>query len=529
MKKAIINKILILLLISGTFGCEKFLEEEGYDTYTTDNFPVTAADAEALVNQMYANAGAIYGNRYLWLSELPSEMVTTRRSGSDRRAQLDNYEVVNTNDYNANFWTDSYRTIMQANTVVDFYSGETNISPDLAARLVAESRVIRANTYFNLATFFGDVPLILDRIDNLDATANPVNPLVDIYQAIIDDLIAAEPDLPYVYDSQQDQGRATRAAAQALLGKVYLQRAAEPREGVGSDSDYTEALNWLRKVRDNEGGTNYSLEPEFENLFGLEQLESSKTSNEIVFQIWRDGADCCDNGVHQHIAPRDAEYGSVQWGNLVGEVPFYLSYEETDERFHVTFLDTIQTSSGTKIYDVNNPGTDDFQHDGPPFQKWIDINSPDASSGNNIFLIRYADVLLMIAEAINEINNGPDDEAYEAINMVRSRSRTVPGTMPDYEGLSYNEFREAVFNERRWELVFEGHGLRDGHRFFQLFEQRVEAHPNYEMPQVPEGMEEDGGRRNDDVPDIPIDVTMENIRFPIPLDEIDTNPEIEEE
>lgn len=524
----IVYNFLIAVASVMAIGCSGFLEEEAFDTYTTDNFPLTESDAEALVNQMYREAGSIYGNRYLWLSELPSEMVTTRQNGSDRRAQLDEYRVVNTNDYNAGFWEDSYQTIKQTNAVIDFYEGEAAIDEALAKRLVAEARVIRANTYFNLATFFGDVPLILDRINTLDQTANPVTPLSDVYQAIINDLELAEPDLPHVYEAQDDQGRATRGAARALLGKVYLQQAGDPAD-VGSTEDYQQALNWLRKVRDQtDGGFAYTLEPSFNNLFGLENLEFAKFSDEIVFQLWRAGVPCCNNQIHQHIAPRDSEYGSVQWGNLVGEVPFYLSYENTDERFAVTFLDTIVTSKGTVTYDVNNPGTDGFTHDGPPFTKWIDVNSPDTGGGNNIFLIRYADVLLMIAEAANEANGAPNAEAYEMINQVRARARTTPTTLPDLTNLSYDAFREAVFNERRWELAFEGHGLRDGHRFYQLFEQRVEASPGYVQPAVPEGMEEDGSRRNDAVPDIPIDVTPANIRFPIPLTEIDTNPEIEE-
>jgi hypothetical protein len=521
-------KILFLLLVLGTFGCESFLNEKAFDTYTTDNFPVSEADAEALVNEMYQEAGEIYGARYLWLSELPSEMVTTKTNGSDRRAQMDNYTVVNSNDYIARFWEDSYQTIKQANAVIALYEGETTIDATLATRLVAESRVIRANTYFNLATFFGDVPLILDRISSLETTAHPISSLTEVYGAIISDLTQAEPDLPFIYSEAWNQGRVTRGAARALLGKVYLQRAAEPRSGIGLDQDYQEALKWLRLVRDNDGGTNYKLEPHFVNLFGLENLESSKFSNEIVFQLWRDGADCCDNFVHQHIVAQDAEYGSRRWGNMVGEVPFYLSYYPTDERFWVTFLDTIETSTGLKIYDVNNPGTDGFKHDGAPYTKGVDINSPDASGGNNIFLIRYADVLLMIAEAENEVNNGPNNDAYNAINSVRGRSRTIDSELVDYADLSYAEFREAVFNERRWELAFEGHGLRDGHRFLDIFKARVENAPNYVEPKVPAGIKEDGGRLHDAVPEVQIHVTSDNIRFPIPLTEIDTNTEINE-
>lgn len=523
--KNIISVFALIVL----FSCTDFLDEKAFDTYTTSNFPVSDEDAEALVNQMYNEAAQAYGNRLLFISELPSEMVTTRRTGADSRAQLDEYTVLNANDYLIGAWADNYQTIKQANAVIELYGGgETNINPELADRLTGEALFLRANSYFNLATYFGDVPLILNRISTLESAENAKSPLVDIYQAIIEDLIRAEPLLPHFYERQRDLGRATKGAARALLGKVYLQWAADPRKDVANPAYYTEALNWLRKVRDQaDGGHAYTLEPKYNNLFGLENVESAKFSNENVFQFWRDLA-CCANGNHAHLNALNSDFGSAGWGNLAAEIPFYMSFENNDDRFAVTFLDTIVRNDGrVHIYDVTNPMGDGFEHTGAPFQKWVDPNAPGTLGGNNIFVIRYADVLLMIAEAANEVSAGPTPEAYEAINMVRARARSTPEALPDYSNLDYNAFRESVFNERRWELAFECHGLRDGHRFLDIFKERVEANSRFEIPPVPEGKQRNSPIAHDGVPSRPITITDDKLRMPVPLREIDSNPLID--
>jgi len=523
------NIILIIIVVFVTASCSNFLEEEAISTYTTENFPTNEQEAEALLNQVYSDTREAYADRWLFLATLPSEMVTTRRDGSDRRARLDNWEIDNTVDYIEDYWEDTYVSIGQANAVINFFeTGELQIDEAVAQRLTAEAKVLRANAYFNIVTFYGEAPLNLNPITTLEGTETPVSSIADIYDAVIQDLLDAEPNLPHEYTGDANKGRMTRGAARAMLGKVYLQKGADPA-GIGSPQDFVEAEKWLRMVVNaDDGGKNYILEDEFENLFGLQNLESAKNSDEIIMQLWIDADDCCDLRFHAHMVNRDSDFGGGQWGNFAAEVPFYLSYEDEDDRLQVTFLDSIyverETDEGvvidTFIYNPDNPLGDGYQHDGPTFQKYVDINSPDNSTSANVFLIRYADVLLSLAESINR-QDGPTAEAIGFVNQVRNRAdlvdlEPVPTTQAD--------FNEAIFNERRWELAFEGHGLRDGHRFFDIFEQRVEASPNYELP--PLVGDADKQRVFDAVPEVPIDVTMENIRFPIPQREIDTNPAI---
>ena len=518
--------ILLVFLFS---GCKEFLEEEAFSTFTSSNFPQTEGDALALVNTIYNQSAEIYGNRYLWLSELPSEMVATRRTGSDRRAQLDNYTVVNTNDYSQDVWEDSYITIKQANSVITILEGgAADLSDALRARLIAEAKIFRANAYFNLVVFYGDIVLITDQVTDLEGSINEISLRSEVYEVIIRDLTEGEADLPADYSAVEDQGRVTRGGARALLGKVYLQRASEADQlgltGTNPAEDYQNALNWLRLVDgDGENTKDYTLESSFRNLFGLENIQSSKNSEEIVMQLWRDQADDYDVFIHQHIITRQADLvGSVQWGNLATEIPFYLSFAENDERFQVSFLDTITTELSGKsevfIYDPMDPANDNYEHDGVGSAKYIDPSSTDGSGSNNIFLIRLADVMLMIAEAANEVNNGPTAEAYEMINAVHERST---GEADFYNGLDYNAFRTALYNERRWELYFEGHGLRDGQRFFSIFKERVEFNSNFDYGPF--------GRRDDGKPDGPITVTTDNVRFPIPLAEFNSNPALDPE
>jgi len=247
------------------------------------------------------------------------------------------------------------------------------------------------------------------------------------------------------------------------------------------------------------------------------RTESSKFSNEIIYQIWRDNA-CCDNLFHQHIAPRNSGFGSVQWGNIVGEVPFYLSFEDKDERFHVTFLDTIYKDDETLIYDVNDPQSDNVEHQGAPIAKWVDPASTDGDGGNSIFIIRKGGLIVELAEAIFR-QDGATQEVLDLLNEVRIRAGATPLTLQDVD-------LEAIYDEHRWETAFEGHDLNVGMRFYDIFEQRVEAAPNFVVP-PPSGGEPNGRQREDAVPRVPIDVTLSNLRFPIPDTERLTNPAVE--
>ncbi|MEM7110754.1 MAG: RagB/SusD family nutrient uptake outer membrane protein, partial [Bacteroidota bacterium] len=297
-----LKKIVFIGLLPFFLGCNDFLEEEALDTFTSLNFPQTVEDAEALVNEAYRLAGAHYASfNYPDVVLYPTEFATTRRQGSgDVRAQLDNYEVNNANSRLASAWNGAYGVIRQANIAIGAAEGIGDDDPDKATydRLAAEARVIRAYTYYDLLVIFGSVPLIIERLETLEDAERPVSPIAEIYDAIINDLTVAEPLLPHDYEDNS-LGRVTRGAARALLGNVHLQRAMDPAN-VAQGTDLDNAVTWLRRVVDAaDGGKAYTLEPEYENLFGLDNVSNNiKFSNEIIFQFWRDINACCRNAYY---------------------------------------------------------------------------------------------------------------------------------------------------------------------------------------------------------------------------------------
>lgn len=524
-----LNRLIWIFVMVLTVSCSDFLEEEALDTYTSENFPQTASDAEALVNQAYNFASNLNGDYYsMDVKAYPTEFANTRWAGpGNYRSQLDEYSVNNSNTSLRNFWETAYQTIKQTNVVIEATSNMADDNTDRAtfARINAEAKALRAYVYYDLVIIFGEVPLILDPLQSLEDAANELSSISNIYQVVIQDLIDAESQLPHEYPSNNDLSRITRGATRALLGNVYLQRAMDPA-GVAEANDIENSITWLRKVVNTEdGGKQYSLEPDFENLYGLGSVSDIKYSNEVILQFWRDLNSCCRNGFYSNSNPRDTPFGSG-WGHMVGEVPFYLSFDSEDERLHVSFFDTIDNpDKGVIAFDYQRPWADNYVHDGPAIQKWIDPNHDNTGSSNNAIVIRYAEVLLNLSEALFRQANGPTAESLALLNQVRNRAKL--GDLSPAP-TTFEEMEEAIFNELRWETFFEGNGLTDGHRFFDIFKERVESNARYEQPPVPEGIEEDPDRQNDAAPTNPITVTIDNIRMPIPLSELDSNPALDD-
>ncbi len=524
MKNTYINQLICFSILTFSVSCSGFLEEEALDTFTSQNFPQTASDAEALVNQAYNFTANLNGDYYSMDAKCyPTEFANTRWAGpGNYRSQLDEYAVDNSNTSLRNFWTTAYQAIKQANVVIEATSNveEDHPDKDVFDRVNAEAKALRAYVYYDLVILFGEVPLILNRLESLEDAENGLASISSIYAAIINDLTEAAPVLPHDYPSG-DLSRITRGAARALLGNVYLQRAMDPA-GVSESGDIDNAILWLRKVVDREdGGKEYILEPDFENLYGLGQVSAIKYSDEVILQFWRDLNSCCRNGFYSNSNPRDTPFGSA-WGHMVAEVPFYLSFDSNDERLHVSFFDTIDApGKGVIMYDPDRPWADNYQHDGPAFQKWIDPNHDNTGSSNNAIVIRYAEVLLNLSEALFRKAGGPTQESIDLLNQVRHRSKL--GDL-NPEPTTFEEMEVAIFNELRWETFFEGNGMTDGHRFFDIFKARVEGNTQYQEPPIPDGVTEDPNRQNDAVPTNPITVTVDNIRMPIPLSEIDANP-----
>jgi hypothetical protein len=197
-------------------------------------------------------------------------------------------------------------------------------------------------------------------------------------------------------------------------------------------------------------------------------------------------------------------------------LPFYTSFKDEDLRKEVTFVTEYTRGSGEQVtYNIDNVNEDSYPLDTPTFTKYAKaVNPSTCDDDNDLTFLRFADALLMKAEALNEINGGPMSEAYTAINRVRERAGLEP-----LSGLNYETFREAVYTERRRELVSEGHDWHTIQRFFDIATRRVREHAEFDA----QFGDEFGYAPA--LEDLEIDDPQDRF-FPIPQGAFDRNPEL---
>lgn len=422
-------------------SCNK-LTEDPDSIITTSQFYKTESDARAAVAAAYSTLNSdpaadfpIYGRNLNLLTGNGSDdqVFSPSNTNPDVRA-LGTATYVATNDRIKKSWQQHYYGISRANVAID---NIPNIPIDTALRsqLVREAKFIRALLYFNLVRFHGDVPLILH-----DPTTVDVNKLMvprtskdSVYRQIIADLTDAA-NLPKTFTGA-DKGRATSGAAHGLLAKVYVTR-----------RQWAAALTELQQVIN--GGYGYDLFANFQDAF----QKATKNGKEHLFSVQFETNLGAKNST-QFLS--SSNFNSFNVPVYPGDLPsdsLYPLYDENDSRRSVTFF--------TKQYNAATGKTVDFG--APRFAKFIDYSlSPltnQGQSGVNYPVLRYADILLLYAETLNEINGGPTADAYTAINRVRSRAQI--DDLP--AGLNQSQFREAVFLERRKEFI------QEGNRWFDL-------------------------------------------------------------
>ncbi|MGF1638129.1 MAG: RagB/SusD family nutrient uptake outer membrane protein [Cyclobacteriaceae bacterium] len=446
-------KIKIILLISAlilTQGCSNdFINLAPVSQLNANNFYKTAEDFENAVNAVYDNLqnGNQYGDLLIFFGEVRSDNTTTQSIGGAgldaAYFDIDFFRVNTLNPLVANLWTFSYRGISLANIVIG-RAPTADFNPQLKERVIAEAKFIRALTYFNLVRIYGEVPLVLNEVlDPREGLAHRRQSVDLIYDQIIEDLLDAEEGLSVSY-SGMNLGRATKGAAMSLLGKVYM-----------TLGQYADAESKLREVIDLNV---YQLLDDYANVFD----PANANHAEIVFEVkFKKGGIGEGSSFFNQFSP--AEIGNIVTGagsglgrNLPTE-DLLNAYEANDLRKEASIIPGYTNSAGNFV---------SFPFCG----KFTDTPFLPGDTNDNWPVLRYADVLLLYAEAINENNGGPNINAYTYLNEVRQRAG-----LPIVENLNYEQFKLAVENERRIELAFEGHRwfdlLRKG-RAFEVMSQK---------------------------------------------------------
>jgi len=416
------NIFSIFILISFMSCSKEFTDLSPISERNTGSFYTSANDFEVALAGVYNTllSQGVY-NEAIWImNDLRSDITFWDAGGlAAAIVRYDDFEETTIDYVGRDSWIAHYKGIGRANSVIGRIE-DVEMDASQKTRIVGEAKFLRSLLYYNLATTFGNVPLVLNEATSADDDKENVQvPIAQIYSQIAADLTEAESSLP----STAKGGRATKGAAAALLGKVHL-----------TQGDKTSAASALKRV------SGYSLVDNYTDLWGVE----NEFNKESIFEVsYESGYGVLGN---LYTSAMNTELGATVTSGPRNFPTKSLisSYEAGDTRFEASIAGIGSEAVGFAAdgagwcikYGTTNPSTD---NDGP----------------NNWVVLRYADVLLMLAEALGE-----STESYGYINQVRARaglgaiSSSTAGT-----------FAEKLLQERKVELAFEGHRWPDLKRF----------------------------------------------------------------
>lgn len=457
------------------------------------NFYLNESDANSAVIASYSGLTSHYiYNQY---SEVlnsqgtdDAEWGSGRNTSNADKNDLDRFTFSAETKLVYEFWRTQYTVINRCNAAIDniLAMPSSAISDKKRNQYVAEAKFIRSLLYFNLVRCYGGVPLILHETKSLTNLEVPRNSLNEVYEQIIEDLIFCERNLPLKSEySENEIGRATKGAALALLAKVYL-----------TLGDYQHVIDITETIMNSH---EYSLCESYADIFALDKENGIESIFEIQYMAGTGNPGSSYNGYFR--PPFVKINGWSGYGDNPVTKNLYDTYEEGDLRrdFNIKFYSR---------EDYPNMSTSILY----PYycNKYQDLTQEATveNSGNNYFILRYADVYLMRAEALGMLDFS-NTEAYEYINIIRRRAFGLPmneNSVVDVAPVdSKDDFINLILLERRLEFAFEGQ------RRFDLLRTN----------KLKEAMEAQN-------PTIAANIQEKHYLLPIPQVEIDCNPKLEQ-
>ncbi|KLT65146.1 RagB/SusD family nutrient uptake outer membrane protein [Pedobacter sp. BMA] len=485
MRKNIILYLFTVSLLT-VWSCSK-LDEKPESILVTSEFYQNESQATAAVTAAYRKLYDSGQSLYNSLLQIGVEMATDDYEAGPRARNahvraISGLTHDSSNDRMEQLWKQSYDAINVSNIAIEKIAliDASQISEQSRAKLINEAKFLRALHYFNLVRWFGDVPLILKETTSLSPESLYIakSPEADVYAQIIKDLKDAESLPNPLQQTAKDISRATAGSAKSLLSKVYLTR-----------KDWSNAAAKSKEVIDSKW---YSLFDNFADVFNV----ATKNGKEHIFSAQFQGnSGYQGNSLASRSASADVPGINGDYADALHTAGgLYNTYANEDTRKAVTFVTQLVSPTDGKLYTF-----------APQFNKYYDpaVIGNQSQSSKNTPIIRYAEVLLIYAEATNEINHGPNADAYAAIDLVRQRARIAK--LADISpALNESEFRDAVFLERRKEFVYEYQ------RWFDL----VRRGADYYIATLKAAGKTLAAKRH--------------IHFPTPLREINLNPKLKQ-
>lgn len=584
------NILIAMLVCLNICGCSDFLEEDPKGKLTTDNFYNSESDARQAINGVYRRLSDSWVTGYN-IKQIPNDLL--KRASWDEASGLSNFTYGSENTYIAGMWQNHYAVIKDCNSVIDNVTANKEKINNWE-RYVGQAHGIRAFLYFDLVRWFGDVPLVLTDTKSLDGLEVTRTPQKEVFRQIIEDF---EYCISHTMDKGDTSkgyqyGRLTKDACHGFLAKVYLwlgsvaQR--DGKEILGNAADnFEKSLEHSSAVIQ---GGRYKLVDYYPDVFNAKTRD--KAPDEVLWCVQGLTGDDTGTWTGMMFGIRGNQNLGGSWDNISSSDYHRMMYEPSDSirRLWNCPRMTIQDDGTLWGWDYKmywDTRGDQKLSEATENNNWLQwsigkfrrypLADPSSYNYTNFGmdepLLRYADVLLMYAEAYNEVNHDPGDyrpssgmdmsgisiqSAYDAVNLVRKRSRIanegimhqdvlprklitdyateVDECVPDwkpgaygyiYDGVrtaweynrygdDYTAFRTEILNERARELVAESTDrwcdlVRRG-----ILVKQMQAWRQYN-PFI------SNTEREITTPRAPENIQSRNMLLPVPLSEIDVN------
>jgi hypothetical protein len=444
MKKIYIKFSWLIAIVLTLTSCESFLEENPKTFLNPDSYYQNENQVIAAVNGVYTFLDDIMDSdiepgsqSFIFMEFLHGYGERKRGSGTQDLSQANSLLIADNNGYVQRFWETGYRAIENCNSIIEGIEAmaEGTINESNKNQYLGEAYFLRGYFYFNLVRLYGPVPLKLNSTKDLSDTEIQLSSIEDVYNQIDADMTKAG-ELMEGLEWTNISGRVTKGTVKSMHAKVLLSMAGYPL-GKGVEY-YTKAYNMAKQVYNSNA---YRL---FDNYA---QLRTVENSGEIIWSVQRE-ADNAGNPLHSALlaypAPVKAVSASAAYGGAITTTQLFLdTYPENDQRAEEGVFYYTQHEA------LDNSGIVDLG--GVYIYKYWDSNAAvTGKSGANFTLLRYADVLLLMAEAKAQADGGTttDADAVNAYYAVRKRA------LPD-EAKPASITTDMVLKERFWELAFE--------------------------------------------------------------------------